>query len=109
MLDFSGLPIDEAAETADVSSPPPQQSAGPEVLQQSPVPPSQQSFVVEAAVSDSEAPVSVSAVVPVVAADEVFDFDELELLSPAQPVSREREASIDTILNLLFIFITFHI
>ena len=39
--------------------------------------------------------------------DEVFEFDELELLSPAQPVKRERTVSTDAIFNLLFIFITF--
>ena len=84
MLDFSGEP-------RTVSALSPQQSAGPEVLQQSPVPPSQQSFVVEASAVDA-------ADVPVVAADEDFELDELELLSPAQPVKRERIVSTDAIL-----------
>ena len=93
MLDFSGEP-------RTVSALSPQQSAGPEVLQQSPVLPSQQSFVVEAV---DAADVLADVV------DGVFEFDELELLSPAQPVKRERTVSTDAIFNLLFIFITFHI
>ena len=89
MSAFSGFPTAAAASS-------PQQSAGSE--QQSELLSSQQSFVASSEADSSETGAAV----------DDLELSELLLKAP-QPVSSENAASINTILALLFIFITFQI